>query len=136
MMIKFGLAGLIVLNCLTAFSYTIITKDNGGWFGFRTVTESHSGPNHQLACADPGRMKCEFGTAFGGITQGGEVINLESFEPIENMILDLLAFENSIVAGEFYFESDFFIMYSYDFNTDRLTIEIYTLHEASCLGFI
>lgn len=134
-MIKSILLGtaLIAIN-FSVFSWTKIEKYNGGFFGYKSVAESHSGDNHMLACADPGKQNCKFAGTFGVIDQGGEEIIIDDFEPIESEVLSRITRDNTF--GSFYFQSDFFIKYSYDIESDRLIIEIYSIYEATSLGLI
>lgn len=133
---KFILISIALLTYTMSYSVTIITKSNGGWFGFKTVTEDHSGPNHQLACADSGRTQCKFQGILGGVNQQGEHIDLEDYVPIENIITNYLSAANTPDFGSFYYLSDFYVKYSYQVNIDCLIIEIYTINEAQVHGFI
>lgn len=124
---------------LIAFSFsgqcwTKIEKTNGGLRGFRTVTESITPGSSMLACYDPGRSKCVFSGGFTVISEDGEIIKYDDFSIIEEEVMKRITRDNT--SGSFAFSSDLFVKYSYNDNSDKLTMEIYSTYEAKTLGFI
>jgi len=84
---NFKLVGLAICSIglvLTTSAGTIkVTKTNGGFFGYRTVSETHTpsgigaiDKNHSLICKDPGYESCRW---MDSPTQG---IDVEEFNNI------------------------------------------------------
>lgn len=80
----FGLVFCTLGLSLIANAGTItVTKVNGGFFGYRTIKETHtnggllgSGPNHSLLCKDPGWESCKW------IDSPVQGMNVEEFNNI------------------------------------------------------
>jgi hypothetical protein len=124
-LISFSLAG----KC-----WTKIEKYNGGFFGYRTVSESTSGPNSILACADPGRNRCNFSTGFTVVGNNGAVVKYDDFSPIETEVMKHITRENT--SGSFIYSSDLLVQYTYIIETGKLTMQIYGVYEAQSLGLL
>jgi hypothetical protein len=119
-----------IILSTNAFCWIKIDKYNGGLFGYRNVTESHSGDNHMLGCADPGKNKCRFSS----ISSSGETPSLFQIEQIDIQIQDKLRNEN--FRGDFIFENSYFVKYIFDYNINKLSYEIYSIQEAKNFGFL
>lgn len=128
---KIVLIVFVFLGTKTCFGWTKIEKYNGGFFGYKLVTESHSGPNHMLACADPGKKSCSWAGLV--VSTDGEVKE-EQLKEIDDIINKNVLSER--FEGTFYYGSNFYVHYSYDLDSDRLNYEVYNLKEAHELGFI
>ena len=134
-MIKSLLLGIaLTLFSFSGFSWTKIIKENGGFLGYKTVTESTSGPNTILACTDPGRTKCKGNSMGVLIESGGEIVALGDYDAIEEEVMRLLTDENT--SGSFYVGTTLYVTYSYNADAGRLVMEIYSLYEAQTLGLI
>jgi hypothetical protein len=126
---------LIISSCLIfafdGFCWTKIEKYNGGFFGYKVVYEEHSGPNHMLGCADPGKKSC----TWAGIvsTSDGEATE-EQLKEIDDMVLRKIL--SNDLEGTFYYSSNFYVHYSYNVDLDKLNFEVYNLNEAHELGLI
>lgn len=124
----------IVLFSLSGNCWTKIEKYNGGFFGYRTIAESTSGPNSMLACADPGRNKCRFANGFTVVGNGGTIVKYDDFSTIETEVMKRVTKENT--TGSFIYSSDLFVQYTYVIETGKLTMQIYGVYEAQSLGLL
>jgi hypothetical protein len=133
------LKSILLVTALTVFSFagfswTKIERYNGGFFGYKTVAESTSGPNSILACSDPGKLKCK-GAGLGVVLdENGVVMPIDDYTPIEDEVMARLTRENT--SGSFHYGSELYVKYSYDIDSDHLVMEIYSLYEAHTLGYI
>jgi hypothetical protein len=125
------LTTLVVLFSSFSFAWTKIEKYNGGFFGYKTVTEDHAGGNNMLACHDPGRKSCQFASIS---TSGDDGITLSQLDEIDRLVNTNVSNEN--FEGTFYYNSTFYVHFSYDLDKNKLNYEIYNLTEAHDLGFI
>lgn len=113
------------------FSWTKILKENGGFFGYKTVSYSVTGPNSILACSDPGKTNCSISNAIIQTDTIGNIISDDLINEIDNAITDKLSQEN--LEGSFTYLS-YFIKFQYNIEQNKLEYIIYTLAEANELG--
>ncbi|MCC5924889.1 MAG: hypothetical protein JJT77_13990 [Crocinitomicaceae bacterium] len=107
-----------------SYAWIKVVKMNGGFRGYKYVNEDHSGGNHLLACAEPGKTKCKWDRhpSFSG----SDSPSFEDMGAIERRITELIYSDNLI--GDFWYYS-IFVEYEYDVSTDTLTFTLYSQDE-------
>lgn len=125
------LFGILFLTANTSFAWIKIEKYNGGFFGYKHVNESSTGGNSMLACADPGRKRCAWAHS---APISDIIINEYQLNDIDEKVNAGIL--NEVLESSFYYDTNFYVHYSYDPFTDLLKYEIYTLTEAHDLGLI
>lgn len=134
-MTKFIILAVAIIGInFSGFCWTKIEKKDGGFFGYKLVTETHVGGNNALACNGPGKLKCVFKYGYSVEDEGGIILRFDDYTPIEKDCLSRITRENT--SGSFYYSTNLFVKYSYDIDTDNLTMEIYSIYEAKKFGFI
>jgi hypothetical protein len=132
-------ASLITFVSLPSFAWVKIVKVNGGLFGYKYITEEHTGGNHSLGCNEPGRQKCRFSQ----ISQGRDnvnkdlallrMLNVQVLDEIEEKINGLIK-SGSSLNGNFRGINNIYVKYDYDAESNILSMEIYSEEEATELG--
>jgi hypothetical protein len=128
--------GLIASSNLVS-AKIIKIKTNGGWFGYRHVTELNPGQGQDIyiTCNEPGFSRCRSASTTALTVPGGGTIYItqDMMDDIDASVMARINENNS--NGTMLFGQELFIKYSYLIDTDNLTIEIYSLPEARQAGF-
>ncbi len=120
------LALLLLVAVSPAYSLDVITRSDRGLFGYREITESHDAANgiNYLYCTNPGKSSCKWAKLTS---------NNDKYEDIV-LRVDGECSQGS-VAGSFE-KGDYYVRYTFDRDSDVLTIYIYSREEAIGLGYI
>jgi hypothetical protein len=117
-------------SLLSSPTYTKIVRTNRGLFGYKYVDQQPSSGNDvYLLCSDPGSHRCKLSEAMV-VSSGLSNANLETIqEMVDQRILD-----NAGIPGNFVFNSDYYVSYSFVLSTGQSKIEIYTRTEANAIN--
>ena len=116
-------------SILSAPTWTVITKNNKGLFGYKTVIYNDNGVNATLSCANPGFKGCNSTARLGN---SGGITDSDLIE-IDNLVYSLIK-ENS-TEGTLLYKDQFVIIYKFKEHANKLEYEIYTKEEAKLLGY-
>jgi hypothetical protein len=131
---KYFFTAAVLLGCsMPARAWTKIVKENGGFFGYKTVTEQVTPGSSQLVCSNPGHTKCKF-SPIVTVDPDGTTLSEDQLDDIDSWVEGRLV--NREASGNFLYSDAFYVKYTYDPETDKLEIEIYSLDEARDLGLI
>ncbi len=133
---------LLVCSLMSSAAFAndelIVTKENGGIFGYKTITETiGTGENsgqHGLYCQDPGRTRCRT-NSISVVVDETLSLDYTEFEKIEELVEQALKDSNG-APGRINFNGKAIVTYSYDADKDKLVFTIYSILEAQNLNLI
>lgn len=114
---------------LSVPTWTVITKNNGGLFGYKSFIYNDNGVNATLSCANPGSKKCTSSARL----DGSKGITDSDLIEIDNLVYPLIKESNT--DGTVIYKEQYFIIYNYKEQANKLSYEIYTKEEAKLLGY-
>lgn len=114
---------------LSVPTWTVITKNNGGLFGYKSVIYNDNGVNATLSCANPGFKRCNSAARL----ESSKGLTDSDLIEIDNLVYPLIKENNT--EGTVIYKELFYIIYNYKEHANKLSYEIYTKEEAKSLGY-
>jgi hypothetical protein len=121
-----------VLSSWSSQAELIVTKKDGGLFGYKSVSETIGEGRHTLNCTDPGRTRCkaQMLTVDGTLT-----LTEEEFEVIDATVASLVADKHK-ESGSFNYANKCLISFKYNPDNHLLIFTVYSIEEATKLNLI
>lgn len=110
----------------------IVTKKDGGLFGYKSVNETNAEGRHTLTCTDPGRTRCKAQLLNVDATL---TLTVEEFETIDATV-SRLVIDNRKESGSFNYANKCLVTFKYNPDTHLLVFTIYSIEEATKLNLI